>query len=96
MVLLGDEAQLEDCFSPFGDSTNLDAREVYGLRQTYHRLRNHFGSTRWNSYVTWLKWKPVSVHLDIELIATQDRCTVCAERTIGSEIILEALDGTPT
>ena len=24
-----------------------------------------------------------------------DRCTVCAERTIGSEIILDALDGTP-
>ena len=25
----------------------------------------------------------------------QDRCTVCAERTIGSEIILDAPDGTP-
>jgi hypothetical protein len=24
------------------------------------------------------------------------RCTVCAERTIGSEIILDASDGTPT
>ena len=24
----------------------------------------------------------------------QDRCTVCAERTIGSEIILDAPDGT--
>jgi hypothetical protein len=27
---------------------------------------------------------------------TQDRCTVCAERVIGSEIISDALDGTPT
>ena len=26
MVLLGDEAQLEACFSPCGDSANLDAR----------------------------------------------------------------------
>jgi hypothetical protein len=29
------------------------------------------------------------------LILTQDRCTVCAERTIGSEIILDAPGGTP-
>ena len=32
---------------------------------------------------------------DIVLILMQDRCTVCAERTIGSEIILDAPDGTP-
>jgi hypothetical protein len=36
-----------------------------------------------------------SVHLDIVLILMQDRCMVCAERTIGSEIILDAPDGTP-
>jgi hypothetical protein len=30
------------------------------------------------------------------LILTQDRCTVCAERTIGSEIVLDAPDGTPS
>jgi hypothetical protein len=24
-----------------------------------------------------------------------DRCTVCAERTVGSEIILDAPDGSP-
>ena len=40
MVLLGDEAQVEACFGPFGDSANLDARSVHGLRRTYHRLRN--------------------------------------------------------
>jgi hypothetical protein len=28
------------------------------------------------------------------LILMQDRCTVCIERTIGSEIILDTLDGT--
>jgi hypothetical protein len=32
MVLLGDEAQVEACFSLFGDSANLDAIWVYGLR----------------------------------------------------------------
>ena len=46
MVLLGDEAQVEARFGPFGDSAN-------------------------------------------------DRCTVCVEHTIGSEIILDAPDGTP-
>ena len=30
---------------------------------------------------------------DIELILTQDRCTVCVERTIGTEIVLDAPDG---
>ena len=49
MVLLRDEAQVEACFGPLGDSANLDA----------------------------------------------DWCTVCAKRTIGSEIILDATDGTP-
>ena len=48
MVLLGDEAQLEVRFGPFGDSANLDARLVHGLRRTYQKLRNRFGRTRWN------------------------------------------------
>jgi hypothetical protein len=37
----------------------------------------------------------VLVCLDIELILTQDSCTVCAERNIGSEIVLDAPDGPP-
>ena len=45
MVLLGDEAQLEGSFGPFGDSANLDARSVHGLRRTYHRVGNHFVRT---------------------------------------------------
>jgi hypothetical protein len=49
MVLLVDEAQVEARFGPFGDSANLDARLVHGLCRTYHRLRNYFGRTRWNS-----------------------------------------------
>ena len=31
----------------------------------------------------------------IVLILMQDRCTVCVKRTIGSEILLDAPDGTP-
>jgi hypothetical protein len=30
-ILLGDEAQVEACLSPFGDSGNLDARKVRDL-----------------------------------------------------------------
>jgi hypothetical protein len=32
MVLQGEEAQVEARFGLFGDSANLDAREVHGLR----------------------------------------------------------------
>jgi hypothetical protein len=35
MGLLGDVAQVEARFGPFGDSATLDARLVHGLRQTY-------------------------------------------------------------
>jgi hypothetical protein len=42
-----------------------------------------------------LKWKLVSVHLEIVLILTQDRYTVYTKRTIGIEIVLDAPDGTP-
>jgi hypothetical protein len=33
MGLLGDEAQVEARFTPFGDSATLDARLVHDLRQ---------------------------------------------------------------
>ena len=36
-----------------------------------------------------------SVRLEMVLVLVQDRCTVCAERTIGSDIVLDAPDGTP-
>jgi hypothetical protein len=29
------------------------------------------------------------------LVLVEDRCTVCAKYTIGSEIVLDAPDGTP-
>jgi hypothetical protein len=33
--------------------------------------------------------------LETVLVSVLDRCTVCAKHTIGSEIILDAPDGTP-
>ena len=36
-----------------------------------------------------------SVRLEMVLVLVQDRCTVCAKRSIGSEIVLNAPDGTP-
>jgi hypothetical protein len=48
IVLLGDEAQVDALFSLFGDSVNLNAREVHTLRRTLHKLRNRFGRTRYH------------------------------------------------
>jgi hypothetical protein len=95
MVLLGDEAQVEAHFGPFGDSVNLDSRQEHALCQMYHRLNNCFGHTRWYSLVMWFKWKLILIRLEIVLILTQDRCTVCAKRTIGSVVILDIPNGTP-
>ena len=39
-------------------------------------------------------WNLVSDRLDLVLVSVQDWCMVCARRTIGSEIILDAPDGT--
>jgi hypothetical protein len=52
---------------------------MHGLCRTYHWLRNHFGDTQWYFYVTWVKWRLVSVHLETVLISTQDTCTVCTD-----------------
>ena len=95
MVLLVDEAQVKACFDPFGDSGNIEGRSVHSLRRTYHRLGNHFGRNRWNSWVMWVMANLVSIHLGTVLVLVQDRCTVCAKCTIGSGIILDEIDGTP-
>jgi hypothetical protein len=95
IVLLGDEAQVVTCFSLFRDSANLDARYVHGLRRTYHKLENHFRHTRWYSLLKRLKWMLVLVCFEIVQILTQDRCTVSVKHTKGSEIVLDAPDGTP-
>ena len=44
--------------------------------------------------MTWAMWNLVSVHLEAVFVSVQDRSVVCAKRTIGSEIVLDAPDGT--
>jgi hypothetical protein len=44
--------------------------------------------------MTWVMWNLSSFRLETVLVLVQDRSMVCARRTIGSEIILDAPDGT--
>ena len=43
--------------------------------------------------MTRLKWKLILIRLEVVRILMQDRCMVCAERTIGSKNVLDAPDG---
>jgi hypothetical protein len=95
MLVLCDVCQVEVHFGLFGDSINLGARQVYGLCRMYHGHGNLFRHTRWYFLVTLIRWKLVSVCLEIVLVSIQDWCTVCAEHTIGLEIILGTPDDTP-
>jgi len=36
-------------------------------------------------------WNLISVRLETVLLSVQDRCMVCAKRTIGSEIVLDTM-----
>ena len=39
--------------------------------------------------MTWVLWSLVSVWLETVLVSVQDRCMLCAKRTIGSETVLD-------
>jgi len=41
--------------------------------------------------VTLVLTNHVSVRLEMVLVSVQDRCTICAKRTIGLETVLDAL-----
>jgi hypothetical protein len=43
----------------------------------------------------WVMWNLVSVHLETLLPSVQYKKMVCAERTIGSEFVLDTPDDTP-
>jgi hypothetical protein len=43
----------------------------------------------------WVLWNLVSVHLETVLVLAKDSYTICTKRTIGSETILDAPNGTP-
>jgi hypothetical protein len=95
MLLLRDLGQVEAHFGSFRDSVNLRARWVHGLHRMYHGQGNHLGHTRWYSKVTWVKWKLVSVCLEIVLISDIDGCTVSTNVPRAWKIILGTPDGTP-
>jgi hypothetical protein len=40
-------------------------------------------------------WNIDSVRLETVLVLVQDRCTVCAKRTVGLEIVFDTHVGTP-
>ena len=41
--------------------------------------------------MTWVLWNLVLDRLEIVLVSVEDRCTVYAKRTMGSDIIFNAL-----
>jgi hypothetical protein len=43
----------------------------------------------------WVVWNPVLVHLGTMLVSVQGWSMVCTEHTIGIEIVLDDLNGTP-
>jgi hypothetical protein len=88
MELLGYVGEMEARFGPFGDSVNLDIGYMHCLCRTYYMLGNHFWRNRWHSYVTWVKWKLITIHLEIVLISS-------VEGTIGSKSIWDAPDCNP-
>jgi hypothetical protein len=94
MVLLGDVCQVEAHFGLYADIVSLGTRSVYGLRQMYHGHGNLLRHTQRYFQVTLVKWKLISDRLEVVLISTQDRRTVCAECTIVMEIFSGTPDGT--
>ena len=40
--------------------------------------------------MTWVMWNLVSICWEKMLVSLQDRCMVCAKRSIGSETVLDA------
>ena len=45
--------------------------------------------------MTWVEWKLILLCLEMVLILAQDMCTVCAECTMGVEIVLAVPNDTP-
>jgi hypothetical protein len=44
--------------------------------------------------VIWVTWNLILVRLGTVLVFVKEWCTVCAEHTTGSKIVLDAHDGT--
>jgi hypothetical protein len=68
---------------------------VCGLCRAYHEAKKTSWTHPMELIGEWVMCNLISVCLEIVLVSMQYRCMVCAERTIGSEIVLDATDGTP-
>ena len=95
MELLDDEAQVEARFSTFGDSANIDARQVSGLRRTNHRLKKSFQMHPMLHIGDEAQAKAHFGPFEDSANLDARQVTVYAERTIGLKIILDTPNGTP-
>jgi hypothetical protein len=68
MVLPGDVGQVEVSFGPFGESVNLSTTWGHALRRLYHGHGKSFWAHSMVLQVMCVKWKLVSVRLEILLI----------------------------
>ena len=59
---------------------------MHGLLLRYHRLRNHFGRARSNSYVTWVMSHLGLNRLETVLVSAQDSCMVSAKHTMAQKL----------
>ena len=85
---------VESRFDPFGDGVSVGARLVHSLRQTYHGseiILVHQMVLLGDEAQVEARFGPLGDSASLDT----DRCTVCAKRTIGSLIILDAPDRTP-
>ena len=81
-------------FNPFGDGVSVGARLVHDLGQTYHNseiILAHQMVLLGDEAQVEAHFGPLGDSAKLDA----DRCTVCAKRTIGSLIILDAPNGTP-
>jgi hypothetical protein len=86
---------VEACLSPFRDSGNLDATKLRGLLSNVASARKSCWMHLMKLLGEWVMWNLFSVRLETVLVLVQYRSTVCAEHTVGSEIVLDALDDPP-
>ena len=90
MELLGDVGHVESHFGPFGDIVSVDAKIGALFEPNVPYAKKSF----WTHPMVLLGDKAQVVARFVpfgdSVILMQDRCTVCTERTIGSEIILDA------
>ena len=94
MEHLGVVRHVESHFGPFADSVILMQNRCT-VSPNVPLARKSFRTQTMELRDDGVMWNLVSVHLEIVLVSVQDRCTVCAKRTIGSEIILDAPNGIP-